>query len=191
MGKRRKQIVSGAVLLTVLGTIITAAFILAEYVANHPSLQTTIASFGYVGVFLVAVVAGLNVLVPIPAASTVPIFIAAGLDFWLIVTFLTLGTVAADYIGFVFGHLGRDAVSKKYPTELRRFEKIYREKQSWLIPIIFLYAAFVPLPNEAMIIPLAILGVRWHKMFLPLLLGNFVNQALYAIGIHNIFLWLF
>lgn len=187
----RQKVLTGFAFLFVLTTALTAAFFAAEYVTLNPGLQTFIASYGYFGVTLLAIVTGLNVLVPIPAAAAVPVFLAAGLSFWPIVIFLTIGTVIADFVGYIFGRLSRDVVHNKYPAQTKRFTEMYAKRRAWILPIIFLYCAFAPLPNEAIVIPLGLLGMRWYVIVIPLLLGNFVSQAVYAYGMQNAFLYLF
>ena len=187
MARRKKQVLSGIGLLLILTAVASAAFIVAEYTLTHPGLQTQVASFGYLGITLFAMIAGLNVIVPIPAATFTPVFTAAGLTLPLIVLSLTIGTLLADFIGYAFGKLSRETVTAKYPALVARLEHIYEHKRHWLIPVVFLYASFVPIPNEALVIPLAFLGVRWRILILPLFVGNLINQTIYAYGFQNVF----
>lgn len=191
MGRKTKRFGKGILLLGVLVGIIATAFFTADYLQNSPAAQTFIAQFGYAGVIILAIVAGLNVIIPVPAASFVPIFTASGL--WLpgIILALTVGTLIADYIGFLFGKWSRAAVTDKYPKAMMRFEKLYTSHYRLIPFIIFLYAAFMPFPNEAMILPLAVLGAKFRQMILPLFLGNLINQTIFSYGIQNVFLWLF
>lgn len=191
MARRKKQVISGIVLLLILTGVATLALLAAEAIINNPALQALVLSFGYLGIVGVAMVAGLNVIVPIPAATLTPIFTAGGLALPGIILALTIGTLLADFIGFAFGKLSRATVETKYPTLVRRLEALYETRRTWLIPVVFLYAAFVPIPNEALIIPLAFLGVRWYRLVIPLFIGNLINQALYAYGFQNVFWYFF
>ncbi len=191
MARRKKQVLSGIVLLLILTAVASGALFFAEYLLTHPDLQTQIASFGYLGVMVIATIAGLNVILPIPAVAFTPIFTAAGLGLGGIIFALTLGTLAADFIGYVFGRLSRNTLTNKYPKLIARLEHIHAHHRKWLVPIIFLYAAFMPVPNEAIVIPLALLGVPWRTMMLPLFLGNLVNQSIYAFGMYSAFRLLF
>lgn len=191
MARRKKQVFSGIALLIILTGVATLALLAAEAILHNPNLQSGVLSFGYLGIVAVAMIAGLNVIVPIPAATLTPIFTAGGLTLPGIILALTIGTLLADFIGFAFGKLSRATVTAKYPTLVYRLETIYRQKRSWLIPVVFLYAAFVPIPNEALVIPLAFLGVRWYVLVLPLFIGNLINQALYAYGFQNVFWYFF
>ncbi len=187
MAKRKKQVLSGVALLLILISVATAALLTAEEVIQNESLQSFLLSFGYVGITVFATIAGLNVLVPIPAATFTPVFTAAGLTLPGIILALTLGTLAADFIGYSFGHLGRATIVAKYPKLVKKLEELYKTKRHWLLPTVFFYAAFIPIPNEALVIPLAFLGIRWRVLATPLLIGNGINQALYAYGFNQIF----
>lgn len=191
MVKRKKQVLSGVFLLTVLLIVVFSALFFAEYLLRTPDLQAKVASLGYLGVIVIAMIAGLNVILPIPAVAFTPIFTAAGLNLVGIILALTVGTLLADFIGYVFGRISRDTLALKYPKFITRLEHIHKHHRKWLIPIILFYAAFIPIPNEALIIPLALLGVSWRTMMFPLFLGNLVNQAIYAYGMHTAFRLLF
>jgi membrane protein YqaA with SNARE-associated domain len=191
MARRKKQVFSVLALMAVLVVVAGGALFFAEYLLRHPDLQAQVASLGYVGVVVIATIAGLNVLLPIPAVAFTPIFTAAGLSLAGIILALTIGTLLADFIGYVFGRISRDTLIHKYPKFIIQLEHIHKHHRKWLIPIVFLYAAFIPVPNEALIIPLALLGVTWRTMMFPLFLGNLVNQAIYAYGMHTAFRLLF
>jgi len=184
---RQRQILSGIGLLLALAAVASVAFFIAEEVLINPGLQSLIASFGYLGITAFATVAGLNIFLPIPAATFTPIFIAAGLSLPLIILALTVGTLLADLIGFVFGRLSRTTIATQYPKFISRLEHIYAHKRHWLTLIVFIYAAFIPIPNEVLVIPLALLGVRWQAIILPLFFGNYINQTLYAYGFQYLF----
>lgn len=178
-------------LLSALLGVVAAALFVAQAIESNPELQIAIASWGYLGVVLLGVIAGLNVLIPLPAASFAPAFIAAGLWLPFIIIALTIGTIIADFIGFAFGRWSRASISEKYPVLLIHYEKLLTKHRLWLLPVIFLYASFVPFPNEAIILPLAVLGIRFRLMLIPLLLGNLLHQTLLSYGAQNLFLWWF
>ncbi len=191
MARRKKEVLSGIVLLLILTAVASGAFFIAEYTLTHESFQNQIASFGYLGITFLAMVAGLNVIVPIPAATFTPVFTAAGLALPLIVLSLTIGTLLADFIGYAFGKLSRETVATKYPGLVAKLEHLYEHRRTWLLPVVFLYASFVPIPNEALVIPLAFLGIRWRLLVIPLFLGNLINQAIYAYGFQNLYHYFF
>lgn len=176
---------------TLLGVLITAIWIaalfLAEYVAQNGLAQNLVNQFGYAGIVVVAIISGLNILVPVPAAAFVPIFTAAGLYLPFIIIALVIGTTIADAVGYYFGRWSREFVEDHYPRTFLHIKSLHARRQSWVLPTVFLYAALMPFPNEAIIIPLALLGFHFRSFIIPLVLGTIVNQTALALGAANIF----
>ena len=188
---RTSKVVSSSLALLLFLFLVSLALFAASYLEHHPALQSTVLQLGYPGILAIATIAGLNIFVPVPAASLVPLFTTAGLYLPFIVICLTIGTVLADFIGYRFGRCSSSYVHTSYPKQIKKLEYLHTKHKMWLVPMVFLYAAFAPFPNEAIILPLAIIGVRFRVLILPLLLGNLINQTIYAIGIQNVFWWLF
>lgn len=180
---------------TLLGVLITAVWVgalyLANFVASNDVAQNLVADFGYIGVTVIAVVSGLNILVPIPAAAFVPIFTAAGLWMPLIILALVVGTTVADLIGYYFGKWSKSFVESHYPRTYTKIKVLDERHHNWILPTVFLYAALLPFPNEAIIIPLALLGFHFRAFIWPLVLGTIINQTALAYGSNNIFELLF
>lgn len=178
-----------------VGALVVAAFTIALYstqlLTQSEAAREFIASFGYLGVGFLAIVAGLNAVVPVPAATLTPLFIAAGLSVLGIIVALTLGTLIADLTGYLLGWAGRDIVREKYPRTYHFFTTLQEERRHFVPPTAFLYASFVPFPNEALVIPLALSGVPVRTLLLPLLLGNIVHQSLLVYGVTNVVTFLF
>lgn len=178
------------VILALSAVLVTALFA-AQFIEKSASAQQFIAGLGYFGVAMIAVVTGLNVVLPIPAFTLTPIFTTAGLDMPGIILALAIGTLIADLIGFLFGNWSREHIYKHYPRVINYLESIYVHRPHLIVPAIFLYAAFLPLPNEVLVIPLALLKVRLRLLIVPLFLGNIVHQAIYAYSMQGLFGWLF
>lgn len=175
--------------------VVASAFVFALYSTQHllanDAVRELVASFGYFGVGFLAIIAGLNAIVPVPAATFTPLFLGAGLSALGIIAALTIGTLIADLTGYLLGWAGRDIVRTKYPRTYDFFARLQRERRQLVPPAAFLYASFVPFPNEALVIPLALSGVPVRALLIPLLLGNIVHQSLLVYGVTNVFAVLF
>lgn len=171
--------------------VCAASFLLADYVQDSQAAQELVDQFGYAGIFAIAVLTGLNTFVPIPTATFTPVFLSAGFPLWTIIVTFVLGTVLADAIGYLIGVGGRHVSELRYPTFQKRLARVARDHHRLILPGVFLLAAFAPMPNEIFIIPLAIAGVRFKKLLLPLLLGTIVHQTLFAFGFAELFRYLF
>lgn len=191
MNKQLKFLRKVILIAFALVSIFALALYIADVIQNNPVLQDTIAQWGYLGAVLWGVIAGLNVFIPLPAGSLAPIFVAGGLWLPFIIVALAIGTLIADYIGYAFGRWSRSGISEKYPKLLVYYERLITKHRIWLLPVIFLWASFAPFPNEAIILPLAVLGIRFRLMFIPLLLGSLIHQTVFSYGAQNLFLWWF
>jgi len=154
-----------------------------QLLGNNQAVLSVISSAGYIGVFIAAFIAGLNVLIPIPVATLTPLFVSAGLAIPAIIVTLALGTLAADAVGYFIGHTGRAIIATKYPRVLRYTEKIADQHPIVIMLFVGAYAAFVPLPNEVILIPLALSGISWRLLVIPLFVGALVIQTLLVTGV--------
>jgi membrane protein YqaA with SNARE-associated domain len=168
--------------------IVALTMKLAHFVRESDDARMLVSNSGYVGVFIIAFVAGLNVIAPIPAPSFIPLFVEAGFNLEVSIFILAIGTTAADGVAFLLGKLGRKFIDlqKKHPL-LHKTEK-WSEKYRWgPFIFLFLFAAFVPFPNEVLIIPLGFIGYKFRHLALPLLAGNGLFNYLASHGFLNLF----
>ena len=159
---------------------------ISQSLSESDQVQRLTAEFGYVGVMIIAVIAGLNAIVPIPAATFTPVFVAAGLSVPLIIIALTAGTLIADFTGFFLGRVSRDLMQSKHPKLCAFFTEFQGKHRKWLFPLVTLYAAFAPLPNEVILIPLGLTGIKFKSLIIPLILGNLLNQLILVYGIISV-----
>ena len=168
--------------------IFVLAFWLGKFVLNNEAARAFISQFGYFGAFVVAVIAGFNLVVPLPAISFLPVFLAAGLHFFPLIIVMTAGETLSDvasyYIGRVGRHMADEVLRQRIVNQLRRFKNRF----AWLpLATLFVFACFAPLPNELLVIPLGFLNYRIRSIGIVVLLGNFIFNMLYAFGIIKIF----
>lgn len=179
LNTRRNQLLFGSLFLL----LVAGAILLASAAATNPVWQARAAEAGMFGVFGVGVIGGLNFLVPIPPATLTPLFAASGLSLPAIIGLLALGTLAADFIGYLFGRVGRKTIEQTYPRTYAFFTNLGQHARWYLLPLVTLYAAFIPFPNEAILIPLAVSGIRFLILLPALLVGNLLHQAILVYSI--------
>lgn len=176
-------------LLRVLGLVVLLALIVWGnlYASENRIVRDLLTGIGYPGVLLAAAVSGFNIVVPVPVIAYFPLLVDLGYDPELTVVVIALGMTLGDLVGYVLGRIGRSALPPGEGSMLRRIERL-RERHPRL-PFFFLlfYAAFVPAPNELVVIPLAFAGYRVGGIFLGVLVGNLVFNALVASGLVGIF----
>lgn len=174
--------------LIIIAVVFAFAFWLAIFVQDNLVLQEAVGNFGYLGVFLASFFSGLGLIIPIPVISFLPLFLEAGLHFWVVLVIMVLGITTADITSYIFGLLGRRVVlsdsNKKIVIRLDKF----RSRYYWgPLAALFLYAVFVPLPNELLIIPLGFMGYKVRYILPILLLGNSIFHTVVAFGVIGLF----
>ena len=176
---------TGAGLLAIL--ILTLIVLTASQLTQDEQARQLVNDFGYIGVVVISFIAGLNAIVPVPAGSFVPIFTAAGLELPLIIVGLVIGTTLADLLAWTVGVLGRKITLHTYPR-LEVFTQWIRKKNVWLIALfVFVYASIAPIPNEVILVPLALVGIKLRYLIIPLLAGTVIYNTMLALTAQTIF----
>ncbi|MFA6459097.1 MAG: hypothetical protein WCV79_01705 [Candidatus Paceibacterota bacterium] len=172
----------------ILVTLFVVAVLLANLIKGNSVVQDITERFGYMGVFILGFVSGFNVWVPVPAMSFLSIFTEAGLNVVVVVAVVSFGMTCGDTVGYLVGKLGRKAAGDlPIPSWIRRIEEIVNHYKYGLPTFLFLYAGFVPLPNELIVVPAAATGREWYVILVPLFLGNVVFNTLIFMGITSMF----
>lgn len=172
---------STALRLLILVVVLIAALWIATSIGDYETLSTVIATWGYPALFLIAIVSGFSLIAPVPAVVFIPLVVAAGLNFWIAIVIVIVGMTIGDGFGIFLGKTGRHALDEW--VELAWVERIERFLGKWKIKpeiLAFFYAAFVPLPNEILFVPLAFLQKSVKKLLLAALLGNAVFNIIAA-----------
>ncbi len=183
----KKKTLNAIIFLALLGGTLYLSLLLTKYVAQDSTATALIQDFGPIGILVISFFAGLNALVPIPAATFIPIFTAGGISLPFATLLLIIGTLCADMVSYAIGIYGSKIATVRYPNLQQKLIKLYTDKKTWVPYLIFGFAAFVPFPNEIYLIPLGIIGIKVRQFIIPLLLGTIFYQTLAAFGAYNIF----
>lgn len=182
-----QKIVRSGLFFIFIAIIIAGSFALSTHVASDTYAQSLVESYGSLSVFILSFIAGLNLFLPVPAATFVPVFTAGGMSLVSIIVLLIAGTMTANLLAFAIGHYGHALTRSQHSPLQQRVVAFYREHQEYLPYFIFCFTAFIPLPDEVFLIPLALIGVKLRAVIVPLFLGTIVYQTLAALGFDNIF----
>jgi len=175
----------------IIAISLIASFFFADFVTESEEAQALVEQTGYLGMLALSIIAGLNLFVPIPAGTFAPIYAAAGFPLPAIIAVLVIGTTIAGSIGYLIGALGKQVARLKYPKIQERIQTFACRHHALILPTVFLYASLSPFPNEVILIPLALAGIKFRYLILPLILGNLVYQTLYVYGTNGLFHYLF
>jgi len=166
--------------------IFTISIFLSQHIAESKTAKELVHTYGYAGIFVLALIGGFNLLIPIPAGVFAPIFLESGLPVAGIILALAIGTSIADLIAYAIGWFGRHSFNPSSYPLFQKIEALTQHRQHFIVPIIFLYASFAPYPNEVLVIPLAFLGIRMRTIIVPLFVGNAVYNSLLVLGVQGI-----
>lgn len=168
--------------------ILVLAFWFVRLAENSSFIRDIVFDYGYIGIFIVSIISGFNIIVPVPAVSFVPLFLEVGLSFWTIIFVMVAGLTVADLLGYAIGRSGRELASSwNHKKIFRRLDRMKSKHYFAPIVALFFYASLAPFPNEVMVIPLGFLGYRLSHIFIPLLLGNIIFTILASFGVINLF----
>lgn len=173
--------------LTFFIGIIIFALWLGMVAEENDVITEIVITYGYTGIFFASVVSGFNILVPIPIIAFLPLFVISGLDQWIVVILIISGVTIADMLVYYFGRIGKKIASVSLRKKTDKLSKFLEEHQKISLVALFLFAAFVPLPNEVLVIPMAFLGYSFFSIATPVFLGNAVFNILAMLGVVNIF----
>ena len=157
------------------------------YAAEHDVVREMARRFGYPGIFLAAAVSGFNLVVPIPVITFFPFFMEVGFDRVITVAVIAVGMTTGDLVGYVLGRTTRDVFAPKISGTMARLERLRERHRVLPFVVMFLYAAFAPIPNEILVIPLAFLRYPLALIFTAVLAGNLIFNALVAFGVLQVF----
>lgn len=170
--------------LALLIVLITWANI---YAAEHDLVREMARRFGYPGIFLGAAASGFNLVVPVPIIAFFPFFMDVGFDRVLTVLVIALGMTTGDLVGYFLGRTTREMFAPRVRGMMARLERLRDQHPVLPFVVMFLYAAFAPIPNEVLVIPLAFLRYPLIGIFTAVLAGNLIFNSLVAFGVIRIF----
>jgi len=179
LSRRTKTILE----LVFAAAIIILALVLSRIAIDNEFVKQEAGRYGYMGVFILAVISGFNLVIPVPAISFLPLLLIAGLDKWMVIFVISFGMTIADSAAYFLGRIGRKTIKKHSESRIAHFKEIYKNHH-WTVPItLFLFASIIPLPNELLIVPLAILGCKLKDIIPPVFLGNLAFNIMSGIGL--------
>lgn len=138
----------------------------------------------YLLVLFLGFLGGTSILFPFPYYLFVITFGAGGANPILLGIFAGLGVIIGESTSYWLGYYGRIILTDSYQ---KKFNKLCKwcstTKNSILLSLVlFIYGAFVPIPNDVLILPLGAAHYNYWKLIIPLGLGNIVFNIILAFG---------
>lgn len=152
-------------------------------------LQELAATAGYPGLFAAAVASGFNV-VPLPVISFFPALLETGFSPLPTLATIVTGMTLGDLVGYMIGSASRGLVGERLTNFRARIDALHQRHRLLPLLLLFAYAAFVPLPNELLVIPLAFMGYSLTRVMIAVLCGNMIFNTLMALLLPWLFSWI-
>lgn len=148
--------------------------------------QGIVGTFGYLGIFLVSMVATSSVILPTYPLSIIIFLSGAVLNPLLVGIVAGFGTSIGEMVGFMIGRGGEKILIKKYKKQIKELEKLFQRYRGELI--IFFIAAIPVVPFDVVGLFCGIVGFDVKKFYISLLLGKMVRYTFIAfagyLGMH-------
>ena len=140
-------------------------------------------SYGYLGVFLINLIASSTIIFPLPASAFV-FGLGAVLNPFLIGLVSGLGAAIGEFTGYALGMGGRRIIKDKWKKQIDDVEKLFSKYGGFFV--IFIFAA-TPLPDDIAGIVGGVLKYPVKKYFLAVLAGKIImNLAIAYAGFYGI-----
>jgi membrane protein YqaA with SNARE-associated domain len=166
----------------VTGVVLTVVCML--YAHRWESLADAIEQGGYGALFAASVVSGFNLAVPLPVISFFRALVDAGMDPMIIIAVISSGMTVADGLGFVLGSAARRINGVRAWTDSPHIGSLRTQHTLRIWFALTAYAAFIPLPNELVVVPLAVARVRARVILTAVFVGNLIFNSLMALGVN-------
>ncbi len=190
-GIRRERRVSVELKYALISILVIAAFIILTVADAFRGVNETVnegvdtlARLGSIGVFVIALIANVSIIIQIP--YTLPLLSAAlgGAGF---TSMLVLGVASGlgAGIGAVLAYKVADAVVAKSHAQpegrMSRWITRNADARPRLTSFVIFLIALSPLPDGAIVMPLAMVRYGMRRLAVPLFVGKFLHNVLLAL----------
>lgn len=176
-----------SLLALLVALMIALALWFGLFVRENQVAQELIASYGYFGIFLLGAVSGFNFIVPVPAAAFLPALVAANLTIPVAIIAITLGMTVGDMVGYFIGKASCAIITPDNRHRIDYIKRLQAQYHATPLLALFIYASFVPLPNELIVVPLGFLGYHLKHIFPVVLVGNLIFNSIVSLTLLGIF----
>lgn len=132
-------------------------------------MSNLVASYGYLGAFLISIFGNFTIFFPVPYVITIYAF-GATLNPILLGLACGLGSTIGEFSAYLVGRGGRRVIDEKYGDQLETAKMLV---QTHGMAIIFLFAV-LPLPDDLILIPLGMLRYNLKKAIVAMFAGKLI-----------------
>ncbi|MCI0711728.1 MAG: hypothetical protein L0154_16345 [Chloroflexi bacterium] len=189
LGRYRLEIKYGLITTTLLVGLLWLAnnHVLDGLQGSVTSFMDSMAGLGVFGVFIVALIANGSLLIQVP--YTLPM-LSVALYSDNLLELLVLGT--ATGVGAGLGEIVSYAIAYNIAAQIHELSKsaLFRwirrtiHEHPHTIPVMVFVAALIPIPDDLVIMPLAMISYPVRKLMLPMFSGKVIHNVAVSFVFH-------
>ncbi len=173
---KKHHLLAGAVLFIAIWAV-ALIFIPPEAIVEKIGVHNT-----YLVAFLLAAIGGLSTITGTSFFAAVATFANGGADTILLGLVGGLGIFLSDSVFFFLAHHGAKVLVEQESSLRQKVLGFIEKIPDWLLGIfVFAYVGFSPLPNDILMIALALAGVQYRRILLALLAGSITIVLITAV----------
>ena len=132
----------------------------------------------YLLTFSIAVIGGLSTITGTVLYTSMATFAAGGATPWLLGLSGGFGIFISDSIFFFLAQLGLRHVPEKWKSQIDKIRNSVEKYPTWQVLVfVLLCLSFLPLPNDILMVALAMTNVS-YKTLAPVILAGSINVAM-------------
>lgn len=148
--------------------VIGLFFVSPEDVVDTLGVENT-----YLIAFLLAAVGGISTVTGASVFLTLATFASGGANAWLLGLVAGLGIFISDSVFYILARKGSDFFEGKVGRLRHHLERFVQKATPWNIRIgVFVYVGIMPLPNDILMLALALARVPYSLIALPIFIGS-------------------
>lgn len=173
---QRNKLILLALIAVIAGWITLLAFISPEEIITHIGVTNA-----YIAIFLLAAIGGLSSITGTSLFAAVATFAAGGADPWLLGLMAGVGIFISDSIFFLIARKGSQTIETRPDGIRERLAHRIERMPTWGVRAgVFAYVGLTPLPNDILMIALAVARVRYQIIAPALFIGSITIATLTA-----------
>lgn len=141
--------------------------------------ESTVITWGYIGIFFVNMVSSASIILPLPGALVTFAFVTT-LNPWLIGLVAGVGSAVGELTAYGIGLGGRKVVKEKYKKQLEKAEALIHKHGAFSIIVLF---AATPLPTDVVGVLSGVIRYDIRKFFLAVLIGKIIFYTVLVLSV--------
>ncbi len=143
-----------------------------------------LSEYGLVGMFIIGLVSNTTLVIIVP--YTLPmlplvVYMTSPLDVIALGVATGIGAGLGEALSYAIAHTIVSRVDDLEKSALFRWTHASIERRPHVIPLLLWFVSAVPIPDLAVIVPLAMVKYPWQKIVLPMVTGKIVQNVAIAL----------